>query len=323
MLFLVLLGFASAAPATPPHVAGDKDIKLEAPVSISPAVAFDCTAHDTLTLAPEISLTLDDDTTDAQSLLPGYGCGTWPEEGPEHIYRLEVTEDLELWAGLSNLNGVDLDLALLHGCDTDSCLVLANLEVGALLTAGTYYLIVDGDSSDTPQFGPYTLDITCRWIGLPEAACQVGLANNVVCAGQTISRSGTLFEKPNNVQTADCSPILERGGEVWYSLTLPGLHETRATLTSVPVDLDMALWVFDNCGPEAQCLDFADDQLAGFSEEISLINDGPDPLTVYLAVDSFRPVTDELGGIFSLEFRCETTVAAEKTSFGSLRAIYR
>ncbi len=323
VLLLATLCLATNALAVPRYVASDKDLKFPDPIPQPTGVIFDCTARDTLLLAPDVTLTRQDDTTDAASNLPGYGCNSWPQDSPEHIYRLDVTDDLELWAALGNLNGVDLDLILLNDCDTDSCLVMANLELSAFLTSGTYYLIVDGYSEKEVQFGPYTLDISCRWPGLPEAACLVDPGNKVICAAETLTYAENLFGKPNLVQSYSCSPIIERGGEVWYELTLPGYHEVNTTLTSVPETLDVALWIFAGCGPQAQCLGFADDRLAGSTEELSLVNNDAQPLTVYLAVDSYRPVTSAEGGDFTIDFQCQSNVADQKTSFGSLRSIYR
>ena len=328
VVFLSVVPFSGPLAARP-HVAGDKTVRLETSIPTSPGLVFDCTARDTFSLVPDVVLNFADatDTVGIVSRLDSYGCRTWDYSYPEHVYRLEVDQDLVLWAGLSDLNGADLDLILLDACDTDSCLAIGNMEIGGYLPVGTYYLVVDGfkPAANDPKtsFGPYTLDLTCRWPGIPDAACVVPPDNQISSAADTLAVEDTLFDQPNHVQSYDCSSILERGGEVWYEVTVPAFHEVTAGLTFVPSTLDVALWAFAECGPEAECLAFSDQYLAGIGEELTVANTTDVPLTFYLAVDSTRTVTDEFAGAFSLEFRGQSNVAGEATSFGSLRAIYR
>ena len=137
---LIALASQAALAAGAPQIlylgGGDKPAGPAAPRALTP---FDCAGLNTLTLAPALwDTAITGDTTGASALLAGYGCRTWPEQGPEHIYRLEVTAELQLWAGLSGLGTQDLDIFLLDGCDTDACLAGANTELQAVLPAGTY-----------------------------------------------------------------------------------------------------------------------------------------------------------------------------------------
>jgi len=305
------------------HTAGGKDTKPDDPAYSYSREVFDCTGRDTLTLVPVLIDTLRDDTTGGQNNLSSYACRAWSEAGPEHIYRLEVTEDLELWAALRDLEGVDLDLFLLSDCDTDACMAGENEELSALLGVGTYYLIIDGFGSATPAEGPYTLALECRYPGVPPGICQPGGATTVDCDTDTTSFEANLFEAPNQMQTYDCSLVVERGGDHWYAVTLPTGYEFQVKLMVVPGALDMALWMFDGCGPEAVCLGFADESGTGLPESLDWINETGGEVTVYVAVDSFRPAASEADGSYTVDFYCPTNVANEKTSLGSLRALYR
>ena len=326
-LLLAALGAAPAHAAPAPRVLYQDDgAKPAGPGLEHVLTPFDCAGRDTLVLAAALSETvINDDTTGGPAALSGYGCRTWNEQGPEHIYRLEVTEDLQLWAGLSNLGAQDLDLFLLDDCDTDQCLAGANTELQMLLPAGTYWLVVDGYGTSSPAAGPYTLTIQTRGPGVPPLVCQPGGAIAVACEGTLISLDGDLTDAPNLMQGYDCSPSLVYGGEFWYAITLPGTHEVKvnAVPASFANSLDLALWVFDGCGAGAVCLDYADEKAGGEVETVTLANDLPDPVTVYLAVDCRRAPTGLQSGAFSVDFICQSNVANEQKSLGSVRSMFR
>ena len=317
---------APAALAARPHAAGPKEGKPE-PLVAAPAarVVFDCSGRDTLVLVPGLVDTLRDDTTGGPTDLDGYACRTWPEAGPEHVYRLEVAATLELLAGLRGIGGEDLDLFLLNGCDTDSCLIGENIELGAVLDPGTYFLVVDGFGlSDTLSAGPYALALETRWPGVPPQVCDGTVAETLTCdVGTVITRSGSLFGQPDLVRTYDCSPFLTRAGEDWYALELLPGQEVTAQTALVADTLDAALWLFDGCGPDARCLAFADDGLAGENETLQWQSETAANMTVYLAVDGARPPETEAAGTYQLGITCGTEVPTEPASFGTLRARWR
>ncbi len=315
--------FAAGAPRILYLGGGDKPAGPAAPRALAP---FDCAGLDTLTLAPALwDTAITGDTTGAPALIAGYGCRTWPEQGPEHIYRLEVTADLQLWAGLSGLGTQDLDIFLFDGCDTDQCLAGANTELQAVLPAGTYWLVVDGYGTSTPAAGPYTLSLQTRSPGVPPQICEVGGATGVTCAGALITLPGDLTDAPNLLQAYDCSPSLVVGGEAWYAIELPATHQVtvQATPDAAAPALDVALWLFNGCGAAATCLDFADEKAGGQVETLTFDNTGETPVTIYLAVDAHRVPGENESGVFLLELLCQSNVATEKSSLGSVRALFR
>ncbi|MCP4290466.1 MAG: hypothetical protein GY780_01355 [bacterium] len=324
MFYSGLFSPASANPASHRAIATDKDPKPDNPFFNSPRITFDCTALDTLEIQPAMIDTLQGDTTGGPTNLPGYSCAPWYEEGPEHIYRLDVLSDLELFAGLRDMGDQDLDIFLLNDCDTDSCLVGANTELSIQLTTGTYYLIVDGaGSGSNVAAGPYKVALETRYLGVPPQICEPDFCEPVTCGIESASFSDDLFGQANLVQTFDCSNIIERGGEAWFAVTLEGKHDFSAKAHSLHSSLDAALWIFDSCGPDAQCLAFVDDAIAGGEENIEWINDTQDEITVFLALDSYHPVSQEFMGTYTLDFTCVSNVPTEKTSWGSVRALYR
>ncbi|MEN8007853.1 MAG: hypothetical protein ABFS42_12610 [Candidatus Krumholzibacteriota bacterium] len=318
------------------QVTGDGDSKPPSPGFVYTRTPFDCTPFQIVPLTVGTSSSLMDDTTGGPSLIDGYPCAGWDEASPEHIYRLDVSEGdtLQFWAGLSNIDPViDHDLFLLNGCDTDSCLIGANTEITATLTGGSYYLIVDGYSERGINEGPYTVDYNCRYVGVAPLVCLPGVATPVDFNQPETELVGNLHGLFNAVQEFECSPILLKGGEKWYSLTMPArtgnqfggadFSEFKVQILELAPSLDIALWLFDGCGTSPTCLDYANSGTGGQAETLTYRNETDQEVTVYLGVDCFRAPTETGSGYFSIKFTTDIIVPAEKTSFGSLRALYR
>jgi len=73
------------------------------------------------------------------------GCAaTQNEEGPEFVYRLDLTRQTRLRATVHDLGTTDIDLHLLDGTGTpEGCIARHNGSIEATLDAGTYYLVLD------------------------------------------------------------------------------------------------------------------------------------------------------------------------------------
>ena len=109
----------------------------------------------------------------------------------------------------------------------------------------------------------------------------------------------------------------------WASLEAKaGSHmHLSVTASTAVASLDLALWLFDGCGPDARCLDFADRGNAGQNETLNWTNWAPEPVTVYLAVDCRHPPAAEVFGSFDLQLNA--TVAAERRSASQIRRLFR
>jgi len=190
-----LLLWAGPISAAVLHVVGGSDVKPPDPGFVYNRSVFDCTPLLTLPLNIGLTGSLVDDTTGGTNLIDSYPCAPWQEMGPEHIYRLDVAagDTLQFWAGLRDMDpDIDLDIFLLNGCDTDSCLIGANTELTADLTGGSYYLIIDGAGSGSNfAEGPYTLDITARYIGVPPEICDPGEPSRWIPARRNWSSPAT------------------------------------------------------------------------------------------------------------------------------------
>lgn len=325
LVLAVVTSLTTAAVAG--HIATDKQSKPEDPHFTATRVAFDCSGLTPISLAPGDVDTLRGDTTDGENVTEGYGCRSWWEPGPEDVYEINVTERLELWAGLRDLDSgddpIDLDLFLLGDCDTDSCLVGANIEFTAVLEPGTYYLVVDGFAYPDTQSGPYSLAYSCRWPGMAPEVCDPDYATKVTCGATAHTESGDLYGQANYIQSFSCSPFVTRGGEMWYEVTVPGYDRLTVTITDLNAALDVSLWIFTGCGGDAECQAFADDRTAGGTESAAWDNADHGGGTILVGVDCTGPPQASGDGAFVVEFFCADMVDNQKTSLGSLRALYR
>jgi hypothetical protein len=332
VLAMAVLPWAAAVPASasPRAVPGKDDRAPGRPLAdLRVTVPCDDPVQD-LTLAAYEDYAFAD-TTAGEGVVDAYGCEpAWDESGPEHVYVLTASEDLVADAWLLD-NDPDLDLVVLSDCESDSCLAQANSEVSIVLGAGeTVYLVVDGFDGAA---GAYDLRLQTRAEGVPDSICAPGGAEPVaIDQAFTETLTGDLFGTPNLVSIDDCSPLAIQGGELWYALAFaPADTDTVGVgwgeyleivieATANAPALDLALWLYDGCGPDAVCLAFADATNAGGVETLEWSNPEASSETVYLAVDSLRPVDQELGGGFELEFGA--TVPVRVRSLGELRELF-
>jgi len=83
------------------------------------------------------------------------------EEGPELVYAADLPSGGKLTATVTHIGGVDLDVHLLSGPGSETCVARADRTLEyEVKTPGRYYLVVDGYSRARDEFsGPYTLDV--------------------------------------------------------------------------------------------------------------------------------------------------------------------
>lgn len=307
------------------HTANGNDFKPADSEFIFTPDSFDCTSLTILELYAGLKVFREESTEDGTSILDSYSCRSWPEGGKEDIFQLDILSDIELFVGLHILDDVDLDVFLLEGCDTETCIIGANSEFSISLTAGSkYYLVVDGYSAvaDTASHS-YSLVMDCRLPGIQEAVCDGDQPDRIICGPEPTPLNGHLYKKPNYIQSYECSPSLLRGGEQWYAISIPPMYGFTVNTTVLHSSVDQALWLFDGCGVDANCLGYSDEGSSGHGETISFTNEQDTEVTVYLASDSFRAVDDINADEITLEFSCESFVAVVPINMGSLRAIYR
>ena len=190
-------------------------------------------------------------------------------------------------------------------------------EVRSSMVQELTHRLFDGDA------GAFELALTTRPVGLPDGIC-TGDATPVACAGTTVTIADeTLFGQPDLLRSFACGTFPRTAGEQWYALTLPAGHDVVITALDIQPVFDVCLWIFRSCGPDAECVAFVDERLAGGSETYALVNEGAAAGTWYVGVDAVRPPDTEQMGGFDIEFLCDDNVPTVRTSFGGLKSLYR
>jgi hypothetical protein len=124
-----------------------------------------------------------DDTSTGVSNFDAYACApSTDESGPEIVYRVQLAEEGFLALHLDGMpSGVDVDVHLLRSMDPDDCIDRGHWDSGALLPAGTYYVVADSwvNDSGVVKDGAYTLTMGHT---TPDAFTGHGLREHVLDA---------------------------------------------------------------------------------------------------------------------------------------------
>ncbi len=322
---VLALAFALSASAGLPTAATTRASTYAVPkddrsplIGPSPArLPFDCDGAPVVTIAAGAD-SLDGTTVGEPDRTSGYSCVAWDESGGEAIYRLEITQDVTLSITLTDLTA-DLDLFLLSACDGEACLAAGSQGFAVRTPPGSYILTVDGYLGAA---GTFRLHWRALAAGVPAEVCEGG-ATAVTCAGTPAEfLTSTLWDAPDLVEMYACAPILARGGEAWYAVTMADSSNFTALVSDQL--FDAAIWLFDGCGPDALCLAFIDATAAGSPEELRFTNSTDAQRTVYLAVDAIRPIPDLYSGGYSLRISCSKPVVVPilRTSWGAIKGLY-
>ncbi len=99
------------------------------------------------------------DTRMGVNLVSSYSCVPyWPQQGPEQVFVLNLTEVTDLDVVLTDLS-VDLDLFLLTGASPSTCISYGDSFLSArALPAGTFYVAVDGYDGAA---GSFSVQVWC------------------------------------------------------------------------------------------------------------------------------------------------------------------
>lgn len=115
-------------------------------------------------------------TDDGTNLVTTYSCSSDDYSGNEMVFEIILNNDQDITATLSGTTA-DLDLFLLNNCTEHICNLTGDLDISTNLTAGTYYLVVDGKNGVN---SPFTLSLSAphcssggettedEWIGTVE-----------------------------------------------------------------------------------------------------------------------------------------------------------
>jgi murein DD-endopeptidase MepM/ murein hydrolase activator NlpD len=191
---------------------------------ITPAASL-CTGALAITCGGQASGT----TAGGTNSLSSYGCSTWPETGPERIYKLVLTSGGTFTATLSNLTA-DLDVFVLNACNSAGCVAFG--ENAATVTnapAGTYYIVVDGYQGVA---GNFTLSVSCpAETGNNEPCGATQLPAGAGCTFQTLTTAGaTATTNPAPPNLAGCPTTGIK--DIWVKLIMPATGKVLITTTA-------------------------------------------------------------------------------------------
>ncbi len=152
------------------------------------------------------------------------------------------------------------------------------------LTAGTYYVIVDGREGG--ESGDYTLTLeTCSYgtVATGNGACTDAIA---ITADGTFSGDNTGLGNDIEPSTCASGSIGRAGQDVWFSFTLTG--STAVHLDTVCSEFDTVLYVLQGAcdGTEVAC---DDDSGIGYASSIDVTLDAG---TYYVVVDGYYGYSD-------------------------------
>ncbi|MCT4581494.1 MAG: lamin tail domain-containing protein [Flavobacteriales bacterium] len=224
-------------------------------------------------------------TVDGQSNFDVYGCASQQEEGKEKIHTITITQNSNITATLSGLS-VDLDVHILSSCDANSCLARGNVTATAQnLSAGTYYVVVDGFGPAPAVEGAYTLEVTCSSnTGTGSCADPIPLTCGTPYTGTTV-------DGVSNFDVYSCASQQEEGKEKIHTITIAQNSDLTATLSGMSVDLDVH--ILSSCDANS-CL--ARGNVTASAQNLSAG-------TYYVVVDGFGPAP-AVEGAYTLEVTC-------------------
>jgi hypothetical protein len=251
-----------------------------------------------------------------------YSCVGWNESGPDVVYELTLATDKIVTATISNMSA-DLDVFLLSACDENACLEYGNTSfTSECLTAGTYYIVVDGYNGAESAYDLEVTCIDCGGGGPENDTCEgaidlCGLADGSGAFLVDYSTVTANNDYEPGVYPSSCTGFGASGGDVVYSVCL----ETGGTLDLTQTGThDMALYLITDCAdPAGTCLVGSDNCCTGADEVISYTNTGA-PGTFYVIVDGYS--SEGAGTVYGTVTGCCAT-ATENSSWGEMKELFR
>jgi hypothetical protein len=299
----------------------DKKIEAETQEPLQAARALDCTGALPLACGDVVT----GDNTGLVDNNATYSCVSWNESGGETVYEFTIAGDEIVTFTLSNMTA-DFDLFLLGSCDPLDCIDYADNSVTTeCLTAGTYYVVVDGYNGAT---GSYQLDVACESCEPPPPiendVCETAIDLCLVSGEKTFDGSfslayttiGAADDYSPGVYPSSCTGFGASGGDVVYVVCLEPGGTLDVTQTG---DFDMAMYLITDCtDPAGTCVVGSDNCCTGADEFFTYTSVAGG--TYYLIVDGYS--TEGTGTVYGTVTGCCTT-STEEGSWGGVKTLFR
>jgi hypothetical protein len=238
-------------------------------------------------------------TADGEANIDGYSCNSFAELAKEKVHTIILTQTSDLTVTLSNLNGLDLDLFILSACDSTTCLDYGNntfTQNG--LTAGTYYIVVDGytGGGQTPE-GSYTIEATCTPVTASPGTC-----GNPIAISCGTPFNGTTADGESNIDGYSCNSLAELAKEKVHTLTLTQTSDVTVALSNLN-GLDLDLFILSSCD-STTCLGYGNN---------TVTQTGLSAGTYYIVVDGYTGNGQTPEGTYTIEATCTPVTASPGT----------
>lgn len=264
-------------------------------------------------------------------------------DGPDAVFAVDLQAGERLSADLSTTTST-ATLYVLDSCTgsaADACVASAPREQSIEYVAaveGTYYLVVDSDSTFISSSWTLDVDIDSGFVCTPgsstcqggflevcsqdgfsvlsQSSCGEGCFNAFACAPpatapdtcadvQVITDSTSIidsydrFADTYNLSSASCVGRTTPGPDAIYQVALPANTILFANVTAGYHFDSPAVYIFDDClGPEASCLD---GDFTSTKDATAVYTSGPAE-TVFVAVDSSSSFDNDY---FQLDIRMQ------------------
>lgn len=235
------------------------------------------------------------------------GSAQYDYTGPEMIHRFTINSAGTVTLTLSGLSA-DLDLFLLNACNPSNVIALSGKsgsqseQISVGLSAGTYYVIVDGWSGAVSN---YNLALQCP----------AGEGQNS-CATPYVLQCGGVYQYNNSVGTNNYSTwyfngtphIGMTGKETIHRLTVS--NYTNLTLSMFGLSDDLDIYLFSACN-NTSGIAFSENS---YNQNETIKVDNLAPGTYYIIVDGYNYASSN----YTLTVQCSTASSCQPPALSQL-----
>ena len=300
-----------------------KDLALQPAVYGSRGL-LDCGGAAELVCDP--SANTGDNTGEANNVV-NYSCVGYSENGGDIVYYFTLVSETRVRITMTPVDA-DLDLFLLGSCDEGNCLAYSagsgEETIIECLAAGTYYVVVDGYGSSYPGAeGPFSIALFCDDCptepdlvqGGETCAEAVNLCDHLIHDAFHIAYDCTGFADDYD-EDWNCGFWGSSGAEMVYSVCLEAGGTIDITQTG---DVDMVLWMVEDCDDLTTCVTGSDNCCTGAAEFINYTSSAGGRYFIMVDGYSMNPV----GTIYGTITGCCNGTATETSSWGRIKRIFR
>lgn len=266
----------------------------------------------------------------AANYVGSYGCASalpYDQSG-EVVYTFTLDAQ---WNATITLAGMtcDLDLFLLGSCDEGDCLAysagVSDEVIAACLPPGTYYVVVDGYGSSTPNECAFDISLACFACPMPPENDQCWGAIDLCATGGEKDGSFdipfdlTLANNDYDPGSGGCTGYAATGRDVVYKVCLEdgGLID----VCEIPdAYFDASLYLVTDCGDVVASCVAGDD--SGNPECLVWTNSTGGAVTYYLIVDAYGGGGGP-GVLSGVTVGCCAATGTEEGSWGELKTLFR